>query len=257
MDTAKARGDLTGKVAIVTGGSSGIGAAAVRELAGAGATVVIGYNRGRDRAEALRASLGGRERGDEHCIQQIRNEDGASVRALADMVRAKFGRADILVNSGGFTRPVPHSDLDTLSDELFDAVLLSNLRGPFSVIRAMAPLLKAGGNSVIVNVSSISAFTASGSSIAYVASKAGLEAISMSLARVLGPEIRVMCVSPGAVATDFVEGRGRADLEKMAATSPLRRVTEPEDVAAAIMACITHLPMTTGVRIVVDGGRFL
>jgi 3-oxoacyl-[acyl-carrier protein] reductase len=257
MDTAKARGDLTGKIAIVTGGSSGIGAAAVRELAAAGATVVIGYNRGEDRAEALRASLGGQERGKEHCIQQIRNEDGASVRALADMVRTKFGKADILVNSGGFTRPVPHGDLETLSDELFDSVLLSNLRGPFSVIRAMAPLLKAGGNSVIVNVSSISAFTGSGSSIAYVASKAGLEAISMSLARVLGPEIRVMCVSPGAVATDFVAGRGRADLEKMAATSPLRRVTEPEDVAAAIMACVTHLSMTTGVRIVVDGGRFL
>jgi len=253
MDTAKARGDLTGRIAIVTGGSSGIGAATVRELAAAGATVVIGYNRGQDRAEALRASLGGNE----HCIQQIRNEDGASVRALADMVRAKFGKADILVNSGGFTRPVPHGDLETLSDELFDSVLLSNLRGPFTVIRAMTPLLKAGGSSVIVNVSSISAFTASGSSIAYVASKAGLEAISMSLARVLGPEIRVMCVSPGAVATDFVEGRGRADLEKMAAGTPLRRVTEPEDVAAAIMACVTHLPMTTGIRIVVDGGRFL
>ena len=252
-DSTQVRGDLTGRVAVVTGGSGGIGAATVRELAAAGATVVIGYNRSLERAEALRASLGGAG----HCLQQIRNEDAASVCALADMVGTKFGKADILVNSGGFTRPVPHGDLDTLSDELFDSVLISNLRGPFTVIRAMTPLLKAGGGSVIVNVSSIAAFTGSGSSIAYVASKAGLEAISMSLARVLGPEIRVLCVSPGAVATDFVEGRGRADLEKMAASSPLRRVTEPRDVAAAIMACVTHLSMTTGVRIVVDGGRFL
>ena len=76
-------------------------------------------------------------------------------------------------------------------------------------------------------------------------------------ARVLGPEIRVMCVSPGAVATDFVAGRGRPELEKLAMAAPLKRVTEPEDVALAIMACITHMPMSTGGRIVVDGGRFL
>jgi 3-oxoacyl-[acyl-carrier protein] reductase len=110
---------------------------------------------------------------------------------------------------------------------------------------------------VIINVSSISGFTGSGSSIAYVASKAALDNISLALARVLGPEIRVMCVSPGAVATDFVAGRGRPELEKLAIAAPLKRVTEPEDVALAIMACVTHLKMSTGGRLVVDGGRFL
>jgi 3-oxoacyl-[acyl-carrier protein] reductase len=131
------------------------------------------------------------------------------------------------------------------------------VRGPFSVIRAFAPLLKASGDGVIVSVSSISAFTGSGSSIAYCAAKAALDTMTMSLARVLGPEVRVMCVSPAAVATDFVAGRGRPQLEKIAQGTPLKRVAEPEDVARAAMACITHLRLTTGARIVTDGGRFL
>jgi 3-oxoacyl-[acyl-carrier protein] reductase len=147
--------------------------------------------------------------------------------------------------------------LDALDDAFMDTMLIANVRGPFSVIRALAPALKASGDGVIVNVSSVSAFTGAGSSIAYVASKAAIDGISMALARALGPEIRVMCVSPGAVATDFLAGRGRAQLEALMASSPLGRVTEPEDVARAIMACITHLKATTGDKIIVDGGRFL
>jgi 3-oxoacyl-[acyl-carrier protein] reductase len=152
---------------------------------------------------------------------------------------------------------VPHADLDALDDALLDSILVANVRGPFAMIRALAPLLKASGDGVIVNVSSISAFTGSGSNIAYCASKAALDTMTMSLARVLGPQVRVLCVSPAAVATDFVAGRGRPQLEKIAERTPLKRVTEPEDVARTIMACVTHLTMSTGTRIVVDGGRFL
>jgi 3-oxoacyl-[acyl-carrier protein] reductase len=106
-------------------------------------------------------------------------------------------------------------------------------------------------------VSSISGFTASGSSIAYCASKAALDNMTMSLGRALGPEVRVVSVSPGAVATDFVAGRDRAALEADAPKTPLKKVIEADDVAQAIIAAVTYLRRTTGARIIVDGGRHL
>ena len=250
---AAALGDLSGKCALVTGGSNGIGAATVRMLAQAGARVMIGYNSSQERARKLLAELPGAG----HVIQKIELEDSASTAAAGASAGEKFGRLDVLVNSAGFTKPIAHGNLDALDDAFMDKMLIANVRGPFSMVRACAPLMKKSGDAVIINVSSISGFTGSGSSIAYVASKAAIDNISLALARVLGPEIRVMCVSPGAVATDFVAGRGRPELEKLAMAAPLKRVTEPEDVALAIMACITHMPMSTGGRIVVDGGRFL
>jgi 3-oxoacyl-[acyl-carrier protein] reductase len=244
---------LKDKVAVVTGGSSGIGAATVRMLADEGAAVVVCYNKGEDRARALITQL---PKGN-HRAQQLSVEDSASVRRAADEIGKAYGRADILVNSAGFTRPVPHAQLDALDDALLDSILIANVRGPFSMIRALVPLLRVGGDSVIVNVSSISAFTGSGSNIGYCASKAALDTMTLSLARVLGPTIRVLCVSPAAVATDFVAGRGRPQLEKIAEGTPLKRVVEPEDIARTVMACITHLKVSTGARIVADAGRFL
>jgi 3-oxoacyl-[acyl-carrier protein] reductase len=252
---------LEGRVAVVTGGSNGIGAATVRRLAAEGATCVIGYHRGHDRAEALRAELPGSG----HSIQLITNQDSATLIALADMLKSQHGRCDILVNSGGTTQPIPHANLDQLTDDVFDQILVTNVRGPFAAIRALAPLLRASAKSgaskqvtsVVVNVSSIAAFTAQGSNIAYCASKAALDTMTSSLARVLGPEIRVLCVSPGAVATGFVTGRGRELLETMAGATPLKTVTEPDDVARAILAAITHLTASTGTTLVVDGGRHL
>jgi 3-oxoacyl-[acyl-carrier protein] reductase len=244
---------LTGKVAVVTGGSSGIGAAAVRLLASEGCAVAVCYNKGEERAKRLVAALPGAG----HSTFALSLHDGSTVRSLAEQLRERYGRLDILVNSAGYTQPVAHSDLDSLTDELFDAMLIANVRGPFSVIRAMNPLLQASGDGVIVNVSSISAFTGSGSSIAYCASKAALDTMTMSLARALGPNVRAMCVSPGAVSTGFVAGRDRAALEKIAQSTPLRRVVEPEDVASAIMACIVNLRASTGSKLIVDGGRFL
>jgi 3-oxoacyl-[acyl-carrier protein] reductase len=244
---------LAGKVAVVTGGSSGIGAATVRLLAGEGCSVAVGYNRGEERARQLLAELPGTD----HIAFALSLHDGATIHGLADRVRERYGRVDILVNSAGYTQPIAHADLDALTDEFFDAMLIANVRGPFSVIRALNPLLQASGDGVIVNVSSISAFTGSGSSIAYCASKAALDTMTLSLARALGPKVRAMCVSPGAVSTGFVAGRDRAALEKIAQSTPLRRVVEPEDVAEAIMACIVNLRTSTGSKLIVDGGRFL
>ena len=245
--------DLKGKVAVVTGASSGIGAAAARMLAGAGARVIVGYNNGEARAQGVVAELPGSG----HRVQRIVLEDSSTMRRAAEDVRATCGRCDILVNSAGFTRPVPHANLDALDDTLFDSVLIANVRGPFAMIRAFALLLRDSGDGLVINVSSVSGFTASGSSVAYAASKAALDNMTMALARALGPGIRLMCVSPGAVNTDFVEGRSPETLKKLAEGSPLRRVVEPEDVARTIMGCVLYMKVSTGVKVVCDGGRFL
>lgn len=244
---------LEGRVAVVTGGSSGIGAATVRRLAAGGATVVVGYNSGRDRAEALIGELPGAG----HVALHMPMEDTSAIVAAAAAVEGRLGRADVLVNSAGVTRAVPHADLDALTDEVFDRILKTNVRGPFATIRAFAPLMRRGGDAIIVNISSLSAVTGLGSSIAYCASKAALDTMGLSLARVLGPEIRVIGVSPAAVATDFVPGRGREGIEKQAASTPLKIVAEADDVALAVMAAITHLRLTTGSTLVVDSGRHL
>jgi len=194
---------LAGRVAVVTGGSSGIGAASVRLLAAAGARVVVGYNKGTDRAAALIAELPGGG----HRAMYLPMEDSAQIRKVAEAVRDECGRADILVNSAGFTRMVAHGDLEALDDDLIDAVLTANVRGPFATIRAFAPLLRATGDGVIINISSGAAEHGTGSSIIYGASKAALNTMSMALARVLSPEIRVIIVAPGMVHTGFVPGR--------------------------------------------------
>jgi 3-oxoacyl-[acyl-carrier protein] reductase len=244
---------LAGKVAVVTGGSSGIGAATVRMLAEHGATIVVGYNSGEARAQAVIAELPGTR----HSAMRIVLEDSSTMRRAADAVRETHGRCDILVNSAGFTKPAPHGDLDALDDATFDAIMIANVRGPFAMIRAFAPLLRESGAGVIVNISSISGFTGSGSSVAYCAAKAALDTMTLSLGRALGPNIRVVAVSPGAVATDFVPGRDRAALEKIAAATPLKHVVTPQDVARAVLAAVTLLDVTTGAKIVCDGGRFM
>jgi 3-oxoacyl-[acyl-carrier protein] reductase len=251
--TTENTGALAGKVAVVTGGSNGIGAATVRRLAAAGARVVVGYNKGAARAAALIGEIAG----DGHRAMRIPMEDSTQIRDAAPAVQNEFGRADILVNSAGFTRMIAHSDLDSLDDDLIDAILTASVRGPFSMIRAFVPLLRRLGDAVIVNVSSIAASYGTGSNIIYGASKAALDTMSMALARVLGPEIRVVCVSPGVVNTSFVPGRTQEMMDKAAAATPLKRAVEADDVALAIMACITHLKHTTGSVITVDAGRHL
>lgn len=245
--------DLTGKTAVVTGGSRGIGAATASILAELGARIAVGYNSSEAKAQSIVDGLPGTG----HFPVRLALEDLASVEAMAWKVGEKFEKVDILVNSAGFTRRIPHHDLEALDIPWFDAVMTASVRGPFSVIRSLLPLLRTSGEATVINVSSISGFTGSGSSVVYCASKAALDNMTMSLGRALGPGIRVISVSPGAVATDFVPGRDRTALESEALKTPLKTVVEANDVAFAILAAVTHLKRTTGTRIVVDGGRHL
>jgi 3-oxoacyl-[acyl-carrier protein] reductase len=245
--------DLQNKVAVVTGASGGIGSAVAQRLAEAGARVIVGYNTNAAEAEKVAASLPGSG----HKAIQIQVLDSPSLKALAATVERDFGRCDVLINSAGFTRMIPHRDLDALTDELIDSIFAANVRGPFAMVRAFAPLMKKAGDAVIVNISSIASITGTGSNIAYGGSKAAMDTMSISLARVLGPEIRVMTVSPAAVDTAFVPGRTTAMVEKVAASTPLKRVVTADEVAQAVMAAVTHLTSSTGWVIPVDGGKLV
>jgi NAD(P)-dependent dehydrogenase (short-subunit alcohol dehydrogenase family) len=240
-------------VAVVLGGTGGIGVATASRLAAAGAKVVVVAQHDVAKAGAVVHALPGTG----HLAAEASITDSASLDRLATSVEAAMGRVDILVNTAGFTKPVKHDDLDALSDELIDDIMRVNWRGQFAAIRAFRRLLEDSGAGLVVNVSSISGTTGVGSNIAYCAAKAGLDVMTMSLGRALAPKIRVLNVSPGVVDTTFVPGRGAGLNDKVASTTPLGRIGSPDDVAAAIEACATHLTFSTGVTIVVDGGRRL
>ncbi|WP_460450127.1 SDR family NAD(P)-dependent oxidoreductase [Alsobacter sp. SYSU BS001988] len=247
---------LSDKVAVVVGGAGGIGKATAELFARAGARVVITHRPGADKAEQA-ARIVAELAGSGHAASPADVADTATLNALRDAVAQRYGRCDILVNSAGFTKPVAHADLDALDDDLIDRMFQVNWRGQFAAIRAFAPLLKASGDGLIVSVSSIAGVNGAGSSIAYSATKAGIDVMTKSLGRALAPEIRVLGVSPGVVDTGFVPGRGAEFNARTAASTPLRRVATAMDVAAAILACATHLTFSTGSTLVVDGGRSL
>lgn len=244
---------LEGKVALIVGGSGAIGAATAHLLAGGGARIVVTHRAGDGPAAGLLAALPGTG----HTGLPADVADTGTLLALRDAIAERYGRLDLLVNAAGFTKPVPHGDLDALDDALIDRMFEVNWRGQFATIRTFAPLLKASGDGLVISLSSIAATTGIGSSIAYCAVKAGIDVMTKSLARVLAPEVRVLAVSPGVVDTGFVPNRGADFNDKVTASTPLRRIAGADDVAAAIVACWTHLGYSTGHTIQVDGGRAL
>jgi 3-oxoacyl-[acyl-carrier protein] reductase len=241
------------KVALVTGGNSGIGKAIAARLAAMGAAVVVGYNSRPSLAEEVIEGL----QGSGHLPMRIVIDDPASISEAAAAVERRYGQLDVLINCGGATTPVPAADLEGLTDDIFDRTVTTNLRGPFAMIRAFHPLLERGSSAAIVNISSIAARTGIGSSLAYLAAKAGVDALTIALAKVLAPRIRVFSVSPAGVDTDFVPGRTRKQLQETAGKLPLAHVTTPDDVARAVVACIVNLTSSTGIVLPVDEGRHL
>lgn len=241
------------KVALVTGGNSGIGRATAARLASIGATVIVGYNSRGAMAEEVVTGL----QGSGHIALRIAIDDPASVAQAASAVADKFGSLDALINCGGATTPVAANDFNALTDDIFDRAVAINLRGPFAMIRAFRPLLDQADSAAIVNISSIAARTGLGSSLAYLAAKGGLDSLTIALAKVLAPKIRVFSVSPAGVDTDFVPHRSREQLQKVAERLPLAKITKPDDVARAVIACIVHLTSSTGIVVPVDEGRHL
>jgi 3-oxoacyl-[acyl-carrier protein] reductase len=241
-------------VAVVTGGAGSIGSVICAALAREGLRVVVGYNRSAQKAQLLVASLPGQG----HVALPAPVTDTAALAGLVAEIDRRYGVCDVLVNCAGVTRFVPHGDLEGLDDSLIDNILATNVRGPFATVRALRPLLeksKQPGGAVIVNISSIAGLTAMGSNVIYCASKAAVDNMTKSLARALAPRIRIVSVSPGLVANEFVRSMDKAWLDEQVGRTPLKRLAAPEEVAAAVIAAIKQLTFTTGSIIPVDGGR--
>lgn len=244
---------LEGRVAVVTGAGGGIGSAICRRLAGAGTSVVLGYNRSEAETRDLADCLPGAD----HMVAHAPVDDSHVLQQLASAVKERYESIDLLVNNAGMTRFVPHEDLDWLDDELIDEVFRVNWRGAFACVRAFRPLLVAGDGGLIVNISSIAGLTGNGSNVAYCASKSALNSMTLSLARALAPSIRVVSIAPGLVAGRYADTFDPVWRQEQVERTPLQRLTTPEDVADAVVAVATLLRFSTGCIIPVDGGRTL
>jgi ketoreductase RED2 len=236
---------LEGKVAIVTGSSSGIGEAIARLFAAEGASVVVNSTRSVAAGEAIAAELPNAiyVRGD------VAQEDQA--KALVQATLDRFGRLDVLVNNAGTTRVIPHHALDAVTDDDWQRILGTNVLGTWYVTRAAVPALKARRGSIL-NITSVAGVRAAGSSIPYAVSKAAVNHLTKLLANVLGPEIRVNAVAPGLIDTPWT-----ADWDAIRASvrerAPLQRSGTPDDIARAALL-LTASSYSTGEVLLADGG---
>jgi 3-oxoacyl-[acyl-carrier protein] reductase len=243
------------KVAIITGSATGIGAATAVELSKRGWKIVINYSKSETEAQKVAAQC------KEAIAVQADVGDDAQCRKLVQAALDKWGRVDALVNNAGTTKFVKHADLEGLQADDFLRIYRLNVVGPFQMVRACAASLKAAKGAV-VNVSSVASLLGTGSSIAYAASKSALNSMTYSLARVLGPEVRVNAVCPGFVDTPWqsnalgAAGASKA-AEHYAGMVPLKDYARPEDLAETIAWLIEGARQVTGETIFVDGGMHI
>lgn len=252
--------DIRGGVTIVTGSATGVGAAAAKLLASKGCNVVINYTKSEAEAKATAAECEALGVGVLLCQADVSKDEDC--RRMAKAAFDRWGRIDALINNAGTTQFVNHADLEGLDAEDFHRIYGVNVIGPFQMTRAVAPHMKAAGRGAIVNVSSIAGVMGVGSSIAYTASKGALNTMTLSLARALGPEIRVNTICPG-----FIQGRwlrgGMGDDAYEAAraaqerNTPLRKAGTPEDMAQAAVWFVEGADLITGEVLIVDAGAHL
>lgn len=245
---------LTGRIALVTGSATGIGRETVLALARAGANVVVNYSR--SEADAKKTHQEAEALGASAILCRANVADEVSVQAMIDHTIEVFGRLDILVNNAGTTQFVPFTQLDDLTDDLWDHIFGVNVKGAFYCTRAAVPHLRQHDSGLVVNVASVAAFTGRGSSIPYAASKGALVTLTKSLAVALAPGIRVNGVAPGVVKTRWVAGH-QDHVERLGRDTLLGRPAGADDVANVIVGFATHSTFLTGEVIVVDGGRLL
>jgi 3-oxoacyl-[acyl-carrier protein] reductase len=246
---------LTSTVALVTGGTGGLGSRICHALAAAGCQVIPVYRESHTAAHALAVELAAYQ-GQRSLPIAADLADPAAIPGLLDTVDREFGRLDILVNNAAANVWVPYPDLEALTPDIWSDLLHRNLTSPFLLSRAAVGLLRRNGQGRIVNVSSLAGFTPSGSSIAYAVSKAGLNHLTRCLAVALAPEILVNGVAPGLMeGTRMTDALDPGYVERVRAGAALNRAATKEDVAAQVVAfCATD--SITGQTLVIDAGRF-
>ncbi len=249
---------LAGKVAVVTGAAVGIGRAIAVALGREGAKVVVNYSKSRKEAEET-ANLVDKAGGEPLVIWADVSQD-RQVRAMVAQSLDRFGGIDILVNNAGITAFVDFSDLEGLTDDVWDRLYNVNVKGTFFCCRAVATPMRKQGHGRIINIASVAGLSPQGSSIAYSTSKAAVIHLSKCLARSLAPEIQVNVIAPGFIGeTRWNVGRPNLEttIQKAIQTAPLRRAGRPEDIANAALYLATRADFMTGDVMVVDGGRVL
>jgi 3-oxoacyl-[acyl-carrier protein] reductase len=239
------------RVALVTGSATGIGRATAWRLAERGFAVTVNYSK--SKAEAEETAEGVRSRGARALVYAASVADDIAVRAMVERTTEEFGGLDVLVNNAGTTHFIPHTDLDGLTEAIWDEILDVNLKGTFFACRAALPFLKAR-KGAIVNVTSVAGLAGSGSSIAYAASKGAVNTLTKSLARAFAPEVRVNAVAPGPVQTRWLADH-QDMVEQAMQLTPLKRPATPEDIADTIVFLADATTLMTGQVLVVDGGR--
>jgi len=244
------RFDLTGRVALVTGGTRGLGREIVRALAQAGADIVVA-SRKEDACEEAAAevrSFGRRALA--HCCHV---GHWGELEGLVDAAYAEFGHVDVLVNNAGLAPTYPNPG--AVTEELWDKTLSVNLKGPFRLTALVGERMVAGEGGSIVNTSSIGAVRPTHDILPYAAAKAGLNALTVGFADALGPKVRVNAVLPGPFRTDISRNWDREAFAERARTFPLRRAGEPNEIAAAVLYFASDASsFTTGALLAVDGG---
>ena len=250
-DAIAARFDLSGRVALVTGGSRGLGREMVLAFAEAGAAVAIA-SRKLDAcvtlAEEVTAATGVKAAG--FSANVARWEECGR---LVDEVYATFGTVDVLVNNAGSSPLYP--SLAEVGEDLFDKVIGLNLKGPFRLAALIGTRMQSSGGGSIINISSVAAATGEPNSLPYAAAKAGLNVVTIGMAKAFGPEVRVNCIMPGLFRTDISKAWDEAFTERLGRTIPLRRVGEPDEiVGTALYLASAASSYTTGAVIPVDGG---
>lgn len=243
---------LKGKVALVTGGGTGMGRAVCLKFASEGAGVAVNFSKSQKQAEEVAEAA--RKLGVPAMAMKADISQDQEARRLVDETVAKLGRLDILVNNAGWTRRVAHRELEGLTEEILERTWAVNVKGPLYLARAAIPHMLRQGGGRIVNVTSIAAFQGAGSSVIYCASKAGLSAITKSLARALAKDnILVNAIAPGFVNTGFVDWPPEV-LEKNITVSPMGRIPTVDDIANAAMFLACDATGVTAQTIFVDCG---
>ncbi len=244
--------ELTGKVALVTGGSGDIGAVIAAALAAAGSDVALTYVGRVDQATATASAV--RAAGRRSLAVQLDQRDPAAIDAAVASVIAEFGRVDILINNAAWNIGIPFAALDALTAEIWDRVLETNLRGPYLLVRALSPHLRAHKAGRIVNIASLGGLYPGSSSIAYSASKAGLIHLTRCLAVALAPEVTVNCIAPGLVeGTRMAQRLPEEVIQGARRQAVLGRTARIEDIAEQAVA-FCRAESITGQTLVIDGG---
>jgi 3-oxoacyl-[acyl-carrier protein] reductase len=253
--------ELHDRVALVTGGAGGIGAAVVRRLAKAGLSgIVVNYRKSGKEAEALASEI--KRSGVKAAAIQADIQADEDVRQMVSKIKDDFGRLDILVNNAGVTHWVKLANLEGLTDAIWDEILDINVKGSFRCARAAAEML-AESQGMIINISSISGVLATStiSSLAYGTAKAALIYMTKGLAVAMAPRVRVNCVAPAFTDTPWMSQHFGAEYQQVIANAsagyPLQRIATPEDIAGAVLGLITGGDFVTGQTLIVDGGLSL